>query len=350
MNKIFLLSASLATFVATACATPATPNYTVTIPADDSQNGARAYITNYDNGEAIDSLVVENGTIVFSGNIDKPALARVVVGGNRGAIFILEPGNINIDPATRTATGTPLNDRLVKLGNDQQALVAEFQSLGNDSISQVRGAEIQNEFAALSQTAIDENANNPLALLLLLQGIYDQDLTSLEALIAKYPVMASSSRVAKYKEALNNKAETQPGKKFKDFAITYNGETKRLSDYVGKGKYTLVDFWASWCGPCIRETKVLKKLYEQYADKGLDFLGVAVWDEPANTEAAIKQHQLPWENIINAQTIPTDIYGISGIPCIILFGPDGTIVSRDKQDDELVAAVEAAMASATPAE
>lgn len=338
-----MFSAAFATFFATACATQTSPNYTVTMPADASMNGMRAYINDYDTGEAIDSTVVADGTVAFKGNIEKPALARIIVGGNRGAIFILEPGDITIDADTRAAKGSPLNQRLEDYSQEQQKLYAEFQSLTDDSLGRVQADEIRNRAAGLTQKLIDENADNPIGLLLLLQNIYDNDLTSLEALLAKYPALASSSRVAKYKEALRNKAETQPGNKFKDFAITYNGETKKLSDYVGKGKYTLVDFWASWCGPCIRETKVLKKLYEKYNDKGLDFLGVAVWDEPANTEAAIKQHQLPWTNIINAQTIPTDLYGISGIPCIILFAPDGTIVSRDKQDDELIQAVESVM-------
>lgn len=119
---------------------------------------------------------------------------------------------------------------------------------------------------------------------------------------------------------------------------------------INSGKPAMVDFWASWCGPCIRETKVLKEIYEEYGSKGLDVLGVAVWDEPANTLKAIEQHQLPWPQIINAQTIPTDLYGIAGIPCIILFDPEGNIVSRDKQDDDLRADVAAAMAKvAAPA-
>ena len=115
---------------------------------------------------------------------------------------------------------------------------------------------------------------------------------------------------------------------------------------MGKGEYVLVDFWASWCGPCIREIAVLKDLYKEYGPQGLKVLGVAVWDEPANTKKAIETHQIPWECIINAQTIPTDLYGISGIPCIILFAPYGTIVSRDKQDDALRADVAAAMTAA----
>jgi hypothetical protein len=68
-----------------------------------------------------------------------------------------------------------------------------------------------------------------------------------------------------------------------------------------------------------------------------------VWDEPENTLKGIKSHDLPWEQIINAQTIPTELYGISGIPCIMLFDPNGKILSRDKQDDELKADVKAAM-------
>ena len=74
-------------------------------------------------------------------------------------------------------------------------------------------------------------------------------------------------------------------------------------------------------------------------------LGVAVWDEPQNTLQAIERHKLPWPNILNAQTIPTEIYGISGIPCIILFDPQGRIVSRDLQDDDLRQAVNEAMAT-----
>ena len=111
------------------------------------------------------------------------------------------------------------------------------------------------------------------------------------------------------------------------------------------GRYTIVDFWASWCGPCVRQLKVIKELYAKYKDKGLDVVGVAVWDKPEDTEKAIKSHELPWPCIINAQTIPTDLYGIQGIPCILLINPDGIIVSRDKQGADLVKDVDDAMAT-----
>ena len=155
--------------------------------------------------------------------------------------------------------------------------------------------------------------------------------------------MKKHRRIQKLLDAQQRKLATSPGQMFTDFEITYNDSVSRLSDYVGKGKYTLVDFWASWCGPCIREIAVIKELYDEYHDKGLDVLGVAVWDDPDNTREAIQRHKLPWPQILNAQAIPTDLYGISGIPCIILFDPKGNIVSRDLQDDSLRDAVRQVM-------
>ncbi len=85
----------------------------------------------------------------------------------------------------------------------------------------------------------------------------------------------------------------------------------------------------------MREMPVLKEIYNDYTPKGLKMLGVAVWDKPADTEAAIARLQLPWEVIIDAQAVPTDLYGITGIPCIIVFAPDGTIYSRDARGEQL---------------
>ena len=117
-----------------------------------------------------------------------------------------------------------------------------------------------------------------------------------------------------------------------------DGAKQKLSDYVGKGKVTVVDFWASWCPPCRAEIPKLQALKAKYGDK-FDVLGVAVWDNPDDTRKAIEELSIIWPVIIGTHklTEPTDLYGIKGIPHIIIFGPDGIIMSRGLSGDDLAA-------------
>jgi thiol-disulfide isomerase/thioredoxin len=122
---------------------------------------------------------------------------------------------------------------------------------------------------------------------------------------------------------------------FKDFAVEYNGKTTRLSDYVGRGQYVLADFWASWCGPCRQQIPDLISLYQQYKEKGLTVLGITFRDKPEDTEKAIRELGISYPQIINAQDIATNAYNIGGIPHIILFAPDGTILARGLRGEEI---------------
>lgn len=348
MKRTTMLAAAVAAMTAISCATAQTPNYTFTMPLTEDENDLKAYLVDSDTGDKLDSTVVADGVAKFNGTISKPTMAQLVVDGSRYLTFVLEPGNIVGDATTRSVTGTPTNQKMVDYGRNLGEIVQRYRAVANDTTEtgKAEAKKIQSEYYAYMNSTIDSNASNPLGYYLFLQKAYDMSLADLQKALQKYPAFASSKRIQRLQTSLTRKDETSVGRMFKDFSITQpDGTVKKLSDHVGKGHYTLVDFWASWCGPCIRETKVLKKIYEKYNGKGLEILGVAVWDEPHNTLEAIKKHELPWTNIINAQTIPTDIYGISGIPCIILFDPDGKIVSRDKQDDALVADVDAAMAN-----
>ncbi len=294
-------------------------------------NSTMAYLVDYDNGENIDSVLVTDGKATFTGEIDSAMVVRLIVDGNRYAQLILESGNIEID-STRKVTGSPLNTRFDEISTELLSIAAGYDSCtteeAKDSVVEKYNAEMKRHMS--------ENISNPIGYMFFIQQAYEMAPDELNAELEKNPALKNSIRISKLVEMNNRKAATSVGQKYLDFDI----DGKKLSDYVGKdGKYLLVDFWASWCGPCIRQTAVIKDIYAKHKDK-LNVLGVAVWDKPEATKRAIEQHELSWDCIINAQNIPTDLYGISGIPCIILISPDGTILSRDKQSDELKADVD----------
>lgn len=147
---------------------------------------------------------------------------------------------------------------------------------------------------------------------------------------------ARAKQEAEAKKAEEASAE---GQMFIDFECEYNGKVQKLSDYVGKGKYVLVDFWASWCGPCKAEIPNLINVYNRYKGEKFEVLGVATWDKPKDTEKAVQQMNIPYPQIINAQKAGSDAYGIVGIPQIILFGPDGKIIKRNLRGEAVEAEV-----------
>lgn len=346
--KSKLIFGTILSGIVASCANATEPtNYSLTVRMTTDDDGIYVYMMDYDTSAKIDSALVENGIAKISGNIANPFYARLIADGNRLGDLIIEKTDITISPEERKIESNgELYTKMKDMNAQLTSLQAEYRALPNDSTSIIRAQEIAKQYDKIITTTLAENASNPLGYILFVNTVSSlQSLAEMDQMLGQYPQFANSRRVKSFRDNLIKKEETSVGQKYKDFTITFEGKTEKLSDYVGGENYTLVDFWASWCGPCIRETKTIKELYKKYNGKGLKVLGVAVWDEPENTKKAIAKHELPWHSIINAQTIPTDLYGISGIPCIILIAPDGTIVSRDKQGAELIKDVDAAMST-----
>ena len=191
--------------------------------------------------------------------------------------------------------------------------------------------------------AAKKNPDNEVAVQVLmnLRGLIDDEQAS--AIISKMSAeMLEREDVAALKKGLDARIATAEGKPFVDFTVnTVVGQTRsvppqpkyaevKLSDYVGKGKYILLDFWSPWCGPCRREMPNIKAVYDKYKGDKFDVVSIAVWErEPVDVtiETAAKLG-MDWNQINNGGREPAELYGVEGIPHLILFGPDGTILKR----------------------
>ena len=278
--------------------------------------------------EVVAKGIVKNGVFNIQGTVGKPYLGKLylwasgVKNGERisrsgGELpIIIEPGDIVFDgnQPNPVISGTPLNDFIQG--------ITGMDETDTDSIKQL----------------IIQHRDDPAGVLLLL--MLDAHLSEPDTILSLISQLSEDAQKNKDIIALKEKAERilaspKVGDKFADFAVEYEGKTTRLSDYVGRGQYVLVDFWASWCAPCRGEIPNLIAAYNKYKDKGLMVLGVAAWDEPEATKKAIEEDKIPYPQILNSQKIGTDVYGIEGIPHIILFAPDGTILARRLRGEEI---------------
>lgn len=141
--------------------------------------------------------------------------------------------------------------------------------------------------------------------------------------------------------------KVKQGDMFIDFTVQQdpsNPSSKvSLSNYVGRGKWVVADFWASWCGWCIKEIPTLKKIFNELPKEKVTVLSIAVWDKLADTKASARENGIVWSQIVNAQDIPSDAYGFSGIPYIVVFDPQGKIAAIGLRGDKLYQFVKASV-------
>lgn len=281
--------------------------------------GQMVELMNYMDSTIVATTTIENGKARFvirnEGDVELPFLANINIDGRLRAFYVAEESRAVLYDSLRVASGTPLNDRFSTL----------FHSL--DSIGDLEDMEA---YVAFARKEYEVDPVSPTAGYFAIECLKYADPEKVDTIIeGMSDKLRESKRVKYYKEFANRRALTAPGRPYVDVpGKNAEGKTVRLSDYISRKGYTIVDFWASWCPYCIKELPELASLYADFHNKGLEIVGVAVRDKPEATRDMVQKENISWPVIYDTQKLPYDIYGFSGIPHHMLIDGQGVIVSR----------------------
>lgn len=298
-----------------------------------AEDGAEVYLIDLVAEDTLGVTAVIGNTFAFAGKLKEPVYAYVGRGRER-VRFVLEPGTAQVDLDERVVSGTPMAEDYVDFNHRFYAFDRE-----KTPENKARQIDLADSMYQASQNwimkavVLDDLALKDTARFMALYRDADERVKDF------YMVKADH-------ESIQTAIRTSVGQMFTDYTVqggNPDGTDVKLSDYVGKGKYILLDHWASWCGPCKAEMPYIKKTYEAFHGDRFDIVGVAVSDKREDTEKAIGEWDLPWNQILDAQRIPVEVYGVNAIPHLILFAPDGKILARGLRGEDIYAAVEAVL-------
>ncbi|MDR0972790.1 MAG: AhpC/TSA family protein [Prevotellaceae bacterium] len=284
----------------------------------------------------LDSAMIAGGTFVLSGQLPgDEALVRYLVAPKAKITtgIIVEPGTI-IATLGRTSkiTGTPMN---------------EAYGAFNEKTAEI---ETEEAMADLLREELEKYIATPVGYMILRNNFYYLPYPEIGAYIERLPIsLQAEPYMVQLKEKVKEAEKTAVGKPFTDLVMkTPEGNEIKLSDYLGKGKYVLVDFWASWCPPCREETPKLVALYKKYKGDKFEIVGISFDRPEANGgleawKKGIVDLGITWPQMSDLKYWDSEgatVYAVSSIPHLMLVGPDGVIMERGLSADKATAKIE----------
>ena len=342
--------------------------FSLTGKIDSYYNGCPVMLFTFKDGKinddrihTVDTAMVRNGEFYFRGK-EYLADEAIVTAGNypektKACYVILERGNIKIDMRDSSthahACGTPLNDTLAayykemheydhhkfsKLQSDldKKLITEEQHKKASDDLIQEKYLTRANYVRRNHSNVVGEIIfkkhvlNGNLAVF----PFFDEIYSSMSERVKADPDVVSSIKRRDRDEIKEEQRNQNIGQTYTDFEFqTVTGEKRSLSEFVGKSKYLLIEFWASWCGPCIEEIPHLKKVYEKYKGRGLEVVAISLDNQNDAWQKALKKVNAPWTQLCIKEDNNTNLlyntYHFSGIPYSILLDENGKIIAND---------------------
>lgn len=333
------------------------PNkYKIEGTVNEQLDSTYAYLMT-DKEEMLDSCLISKGKFTFSDTVSDQSVLLVHMAQQRAVVFVENGRDIQInalEAPIKTTDNGGLNDKYNTIMDSiakQAAAVREKENklykanMTPDSIREFRKAEYEKLYDYY-RAEIEANKDNQVGAVLL-----GMTARSLYPTLEKIDSMSNIVKYAKdnailqsFKQQLEQKEKTKEGKMFTDFTgLSAEGKLIKFSDFVGKGNYVLVDFWASWCGPCKAEFPNLIQLHKKLKNKGLTVLGINISDQLDAFKQTVKNYGIEYPQMVipsYAKENGARIYSVNSIPHIMLIAPDGTILKRGLRGEEMMKYVE----------
>ena len=305
-------------------------------------NGKMAYFMDQ-NRQKLDSIKVQNGAFYYSSRADVMTPVYLVLDERAipAVLLVREPGEAKYDHTSgKGLEAGPLNMKLKQFTDDINLVVSEQRKeaekiFNDETIPQDQKMAKFKEFEQKIQDALrpvttryyEQNPDNVVGVIAFLTMPFA---TNVDYIKGYEQAPESIQRVPAVKDRYESaKAElaTVAGSHFTDFEyLDANGKHGKLSDFVGDGKYLLVDFWASWCLPCRKAMPHLASLNAEYGPKGLRILSIGTMDEVSDNRQARSQLKMTWETIHDTEDAGVKTYAIRSIPTLLLISPEGIIL------------------------
>ncbi len=357
-----LILSVLAILVLTSCK-QVTDSYTVNVNLDGLE-GKWVNLTSRVNREYVvtDSVLVEAGVpAIISNSVEGVQTMYLSVKGERKSVrLLMENAEYTIsgtieNPVIETTSQAQkdlngYNEKSAEFDNTLSAIIeAYYTAMEKEDKAAADSLSAAYELAEMEKTSMDsvfiaENPNSYASVLILRGNFYSLETDDLEKALTSLSPSLQQMEEYKYMYGIMEKQKNVAiGKHFVDFGLeTPEGKMLRVSD-VQNGNVLLIDFWASWCGPCRRANPELVGIYADYQERGFDILGVSLDSDRASWLKAIEDDHLTWNQISDVKGWECEgskLYGVPAIPHAVLIDRNGIIIARNLHGEKLREAIE----------